>query len=743
MSIIAVAVGYVVVPSMQKPTTVTVTQYLTTTKERTTTVTITLNGTTTTNTSTPGASNISLKPGKVVIGVPRNLPSGVTVLGSYRELESLVSLAEAQSYASSLWFGFRYGRAIAPSIAPMPLVVTPTVTAPTALPLAKVAVETAGRVPYSLTNVQVAGVDEADIVKTDGKYIYLVSNNKVYVIEAFPPSNLSVKHVIKFNERVKGIFIYGNRLVVICEKGYEIVKIPKWITTTTVVELPVVEVSNGRTVTKTLTLTVTKTIIPPVPYVRPQNTTVYVFKVDENVKRLWNITLSGSYVAARMINGTVYLISQMRVFKIGNVIPLPIIGGVKVDPRFIVAFRVPDVGYSYTTILALNVSSLESKAHVFLVGQSSNVYVSHKNIYILSRKYVSPYVIMGEVMVDKLIKKLPQDLRAKAERLKEIIEGKIKASAEEVINLANQIVLWLNKLPEADRLSLINEVIREVNKVLKEMPRELTTIYRFSIKGLDVVAEAVGTVPGAVMDQFSMDEYGGYFRIATTVSKVSLEPTGMLRWTRSNNIYVLDMNLTIVGRIEDLAVGERVYAARYLGDLMYLVTFRRVDPLFGIDLSDPKNPKVLGFLKIPGYSEYLHPYGDKYLIGVGVAGTEEGRGIKVSLFDISDPRNITEVSKVIIKDAFWSPLFSDHKAFLMNTFKDYIAFPIYGKANGLAVIKLSDGRLSIKGLVSHGSCIRALYIGDYIYSISHDSVKAVSDEDLSIVGTLNLIQGFK
>ena len=287
-----------------------------------------------------------------------------------------------------------------------------------------------------------------------------------------------------------------------------------------------------------------------------------------------------------------------------------------------------------------------------------------------------------------------------------------------------------------DRLKLLKEIEKSVKEV-KGAYKEVTTIYRFSIKGLDIAAEAVGSVPGVILDQFSMDEYEGYFRIATTVTKVTINPNGYVTMSRSNNVYILNMNLSIVGKLEDLAMGERVYAARYLGNMMYLVTYRRIDPLFGIDLSDPKNPKVLGYLKIPGYSEYLHPISDKYLIGIGVV--DEGRGIKVSLFDISDPKNIKEVSKVIIKEAFWSPLFTDHKAFLINPIKKYIAFPIYGKIKGLVVIDYSNDTLSLKGIIIHDDCVRGLYIGDYIYSISRSLVRVADDINLEVVKSLNII----
>ena len=124
---------------------------------------------------------------------------------------------------------------------------------------------------------------------------------------------------------------------------------------------------------------------------------------------------------------------------------------------------------------------------------------------------------------------------------------------------------------------------------------ENTSIHRISIEDGEISYKAKGEVPGWVMSRFSMDEYGVYFRIATTKG-----------WSTSSGVYVLDMDMKMVGSVEGIAPNERMYSARFMGCRAYLVTFRKVDPLFVIDLSTPTNPKVLGKLKIPGYSDYLH-----------------------------------------------------------------------------------------------------------------------------------------
>jgi len=158
-----------------------------------------------------------------------------------------------------------------------------------------------------------------------------------------------------------------------------------------------------------------------------------------------------------------------------------------------------------------------------------------------------------------------------------------------------------------------------------------TSIYRVSLKGVELSLEAHGEVGGMVLDQFAMAELGGYFVVATSSDE------------GGNSVYVLDMDLDVVGVLKGLAKGERIYAARFIGDLLFLVTYRRVDPVFAIDLSDPSKPMVLGFLELPGYSEYLHWLGDGWLLGVGV---DERGFVKASLFNASNPAKLNEACSI-------------------------------------------------------------------------------------------------
>jgi uncharacterized secreted protein with C-terminal beta-propeller domain len=173
-----------------------------------------------------------------------------------------------------------------------------------------------------------------------------------------------------------------------------------------------------------------------------------------------------------------------------------------------------------------------------------------------------------------------------------------------------------------------------------------TGITRFLIDKTNLLYVSSGSVPGTIDNQFSLDEYQGNLRIATT----SMTQNG----TTANNVYVLDPEMTRVGTLEGLAEGERIYAVRYLKNTAYVVTFRQTDPLFVIDLTDPAKPAVKGQLKIPGFSEYLHPVGENLLVGLGnnTVTTKWGGvitdGLKLSLFDVADPGNPKEVSSLLL-----------------------------------------------------------------------------------------------
>ncbi len=298
---------------------------------------------------------------------------------------------------------------------------------------------------------------------------------------------------------------------------------------------------------------------------------------------------------------------------------------------------------------------------------------------------------------------------------------------------------------------------------------ETTTVFRFSL-GESVTYHGKFEAPGRILNQFSMDENSNSFRIATT--------KGFQKQT--NNVYIFDLNsLQRTGALEGLAPGEQIYAVRFLGDRAYMVTFRTVDPLFVLDLADPSNPRVLGELKIPGYSAYLHPYDEPRIIGIGKEAIDQGdfaitTGLKMALFDVSDVANPKQLHGIQIGDrGTESEVLYDHKAFLFDKAKSLLAIPITVSkipdnspeswsqpvSQGLHVFRLTaENGFEPLGQITHLEPVpigdelvtgdsfvwyqqnyhvrRSLFIGDVLYAVSNGKITANQLPGLEQLATL-------
>lgn len=646
------------------------------------------------------ANKIPAKTPSQTTTTPPKPPANVTLANSFSSIEELKNFIKESMELSSMPFSIakvdRFYRA--PIAPPVPLTATGI---PATFEVAKAAAE------YSVTNVQVAGVDEADIVKTDGKYIYVVSGENVTIVKAYPPDNAKLVSTINVKGFIGGIFVRENRLIIISSP-------------------PQYHILFGTRSETPILPTEKKAIIAP----RVMNTTILIYDISniETPTLLKEINVTGSYVTSRLIGKYCYIIINYPAMLIEDTIPLPVINGEEILPIEVKYFE-RDYSYTFTIILSIDIETGNYSKEVFLTGNSNYIYMSHENLYILSRKFVNTRKVLEKVL-NIILEKAPSYVKEKVESIKQMEISE----PEKYKHIAEELEIYFNNLTSVER----DKILKAISKELETVWREETVIYRFSLDGFNISAEAKGSVPGYVLDQFSMDEYNGYFRVATTTRSFSI--SGVPKTL--NNVYVLNMNLEIVGKLEGLALGESIYAARYMGDKMFLVTFRRVDPLFAIDLSDPENPKVLGKLKLPGYSEYLHPYGNHYLIGVGRDVDEKTgavKGIKVSLFDISDVENPVETSTIIIGEGWnvWTPILHDHKAFMINLNKSYMAIPIQGEKSGAYIIDIVGDKLILRGTIPHRNVLRTLYIDDYIYTISSDLIKIV-DENLTPVGEILL-----
>lgn len=579
---------------------------------------------------------------------------------------------------------------------------------------------------YSSTNIQVEGVDEADMVKTDGEYIYIVSEGKVFIVYAYPPEEAEVLSEIEFGEivdEVFEIFKNGNKLVVFgsyrgvstdLERRYAI---RRW---------------TSRMFVK-----------------------IYDITDKENPVLERNLMLDGEYFSSRMIGNHIYVVVNAPVMDRDGEVYLPVIRS-NGAPRTVSAsevyhFKTFDFPYRYTIVLSINLlNGGEWSSRVFLVGETQNIFVSAHNIYVTRRKGLDTWGYWN-ALIDETEELLPTQVRDEIRQIE-------NSGLSEMVRKTKEVMLrYYENLSDEEKREFRREFGQKVRNVRSGMHEEATVIHRISISGGEIRHEAEGEVPGRVLNQFSMDEYNGYFRIATTTGQV----WGWGDETAKNHVYVLDEDLNVVGRLENLAPGERIYSARFMRKRAYLVTFKKVDPLFVIDLEDPFNPKVLGELKIPGYSDYLHPYDENHLIGIGKDTIESEwgdfawfQGVKLSLFDVSDPNDPKEISTYVIgKRGTESPALHDHRAFLFSREKNLLVIPVSVVENetdwwrydydweGAYVFEISpENGIVFRGGVEHPgfSVKRSLYIEEVLYTISDGMVKMNSLTDLSEINSLLL-----
>lgn len=287
-----------------------------------------------------------------------------------------------------------------------------------------------------------------------------------------------------------------------------------------------------------------------------------------------------------------------------------------------------------------------------------------------------------------------------------------------------------------------------------------TSIRRIAYEGGVLTGTAQTRVDGILNDSFSIDEYGGYLRMVTTVTSVNEAEGSFLtvladmfrgeetetevRNVDTNSLYILDEDLNVTGEIRDLAPDERVYSARLMGDIGYFVTFRETDPLFSADLSDPHNPKIIGELKIPGFSEYLHPYGDGKLLGIGMDVDEETvatEGVKLSMFDISDPSDVKEENKYIMEDMYGTDAGYDYKAVFADVEKNLFGFLAYGDSSVYTVFTYDEEggfREVFSRTLNWAGSVRGMYAGENFYLISGNTIESFRLADFEKVDDIVL-----
>lgn len=495
---------------------------------------------------------------------------------------------------------------------------------------------------YSETNVRTEGVDEADIIKTDGRYIYILRDSrKLSIVEAdgakmreisvITPSALGVETYGYAEE----FFVSGDTLSVICH-------------------------SNARRRSGSS---------DPVTVIRTFDISDPEFPVFKG-----EVQQDGFYKQARLADGVIYLFSEWYPF--------------------------------------VDNASYESSDLVARVGGEE---VSPDRICIPDILTDANYLIVSSTNIEK-----PS----------EVIDYKVLISGGEQLYVSSGGIYALN----ADYWS----------------ERTRTEITKFTYENGAITGRAAGTVRGVVNDTFSIDEYDGNLRVLSTYTGsdggVFIELLGEIfgfdydaGWTRYNALYILDENMKSIGRLSHLAEGEEIKSARFFGETAYFVTFRNTDPLFTADLSDPRNPKILGQLKIPGFSAYLHPMGDGLLAGLGYdADTEFGSvtGIKLSLFDLTDPADVKETGKALINGITYLPALENYKSVFADAGRKLIGFFC---ENRYFVYRLTDDgnfeRILLYDFYEDGlqgtsnDAVRGLYIGGTFYLAGDSAVVAFDMEN--------------
>ena len=546
---------------------------------------------------------------------------------------------------------------------------------------------------HSDTNVQVEGVAEPDLVKTDGRRIYYSPRGDrgahdhdgydpgTRVIDASPPGTAEVVGNIDHSGRM---FLDGDRLVVVGERvwGYD--------------------VSNASA-----------------PELE------------------WSKSLDGRVHSARMRNGTTYLVLATPV-DVGSPCPVEPMEGVSAACTEVYHPDRPvpvDVTY---TVVTLDPANGTVGDELTLVGaRDSTVYMSHEGLYVTYTERTSRAELRLEVLLGPARPLLDDRV---AEHLREVREYDLgeRATAVEVEETLGR---WRAGMDE-QRREAVGEALREqYEEYVEEHKRSLTTthVVRVNVTAERVAANAssggsgghgvptlsmgdTGAVPGRPLNQFSVDEHEGSLRVATTVGE---------RWESDsvNDVYVLDArNLTVTGSVTGMGETERIYAVRFVGDRGYVVTYRRVDPFHVLDLSNASAPELEGELKLPGYSSYLHPLSGDRVLGIG----EEDGEVKTVIFDVSDPTDPeVEASRVLAAD--WSAIARSHHAFLLD--RKHGVFFLPTEHGGMV---LSSADLDTVHEVDVDRPQRALYIEDYLYVFGDDELAVVDETDWERVETLAL-----
>lgn len=489
--------------------------------------------------------------------------------------------------------------------------------------------DSTGTSGYSDTNVREESVGEADVVKTDGSRLYVMSGNRVEIVDIASEEMEEIAAVtVDPDSYIRELYVEGSRMAV-------------FYTQSKFTQEDGIEVRSREFAC----------------------TDVYDISDPSAPVKLNTFSQSGVYNTMRVKDGYAYVISSFYPdtasprSDVGAYVPSVQGGTLEADRIFMPE---QEMGSEYTVITAFSLADPQEQTDSKAVfGSAGLCYVSSENIYVTETCYDTDDTGMSRTAVRKVA----------------YHDGQLEGAAQ-------------------------------------------------------------AKVDGMLKDSFCIDESNGYLRLVTTItSDNGVMPisgdSSAAEPDSSNALYVLDGELQVTGEIRDLAPGETVYSARFMGDTGYFVTFRQVDPLFSVDLSDPASPQIIGELKIPGFSEYLHPYGEGLLLGIGMDVDEEGvttEGVKLSMFDISDPGNVTEASVYVMEDMYGTDAAYDYKAVFADVEKNLFGFRAYGGNGDVYSVFSYDAAEGFRKVFSreltYGGDARGLYAGERFYLVVGNTVES-------------------
>lgn len=534
------------------------------------------------------------------------------------------------------------------------------------------------------TNTQVAGIDEGDIVKTDGSYLYIAHGRVVTVLTAAGADShvvamIDIAGLAGPDDMVVGpvvdLMIDAGRLVVLTH-GFA-GSLGDW--------------TRGQGTWLSMQASNLKAVI-------------YDIADPSHPRYVTTLTQSGTYLDSRLSDGVLYLVSNEIVdpATVDPADPATYVPGVDAgggpvplapgDIHFLPVVTDP----TYSVVTAIDVAAGAVLGRQAVLGRADTIYLSPDNLYLASTRWAWIQPLAGQRAAPPLT---------------------IPGQAGDY---------------DGDR----------------------TTIVRMALAGGALAVAAQADLPGTLLNQFALDELDGNLRVVTTWTNTTDD------WTQTPALWVLDPALNVIGSLPRLSADESVQSVRFDQGVAYVVTFRQIDPLFTIDLSDPTAPVVRSALKIPGFSSYLHPFRDSQLLGLGVDADTDGRwqGLKLSMFDVSDPYAVLETAVTAVtgdsSDALW-----DHKAVFVDTALGLVGFPVTtwqsfddgstsldwdydlytwdGQRFGTATtIDLIGAGLGDVQTVSTDSTTRGLRIGQDFYVVT---TAAVGVYDLSDYGQLTTV----